>query len=50
MWHQEYLDSLREISCRKVGKGTSKIRVSDVVVIEEHVVLRHRWKLGVVLK
>ena len=35
MWHQEYLDGLREIrSCRKVGKGASEIRVDDVVVIE----------------
>ena len=40
----------REIrSCRKVGKGASKIRVGDVVVIED-VVPRHRWKLGVVLE
>ena len=39
----------REIrSCRKVRKGASKIRVGDVVVIEEDVSARHRWKLGIV--
>ena len=44
MWHQEYLDGLREIrSFRKVGKGASEIRVDDVVVIEIDVV-RHRWR------
>ena len=45
------MDGLREIiSCRKVGKGASKIRVGDVVVIEEDVVPRHRWRLGVVVQ
>ena len=50
MWHQQYLYGLREIkSCRKVGKGTSEIRVHDVVVIEEDVP-RHMWRLGVVVE
>ena len=45
------MDGLREItSCRKVGKGASKIRVGDVAVIEEDVVPRHRWRLGVVVQ
>ena len=49
MWHREYLDGLREIrSCRKVGKTAYEIRVGDLVVIEEDVVPRHRWRLGVV--
>ena len=51
MWHREYLDDLREVrSCRKVGKGTSEKRVGDVVVIEEDVVPRHRWRLGLVVE
>ena len=50
MRHQEYLYGLREIkSCGKVGKGTSEIRVHDVVVIEEDVP-RHMWRLGVVVE
>ena len=49
MWHQEYLDGMREIrSCRKVGKRASEIRLGNVAVIEEDVVTRHRWRLGVV--
>ena len=44
MWHQEYLDGLREIrSCRKVGKGAFEIKVGDVVP-------RHRWRLHVVVE
>ena len=51
MWHREYLDGLREIrSCRKVGKAAYEIRVGDAVVIEEDVVPRHRWRLGVVVE
>ena len=51
MWHRKYLDGLREIrSGRKVGKGASEIRVGDVVLIEEDVVPRHRWRLGVVVE
>ena len=51
MWHREHLDGLREIrSCRKVGKEASEIRECDVVVIEEDVVPRHRWRLGVVVE
>ena len=51
MLHGEYLDGLRKIrSCRKVGKGASEIRVSDVVVIEEDVVPWHRWRLAVVME
>ena len=49
MWHQKYLDGMREIrSCRKVGKRASEIKLGDVAVIEEDVVTRHRWRLGVV--
>ena len=51
MWHREYLDGLREIiNCGKAGKGASEIRVGDVVVIEEDVVPRHRWRLGVAVE
>ena len=51
MWHGKYLDGLRKIIIyRKVGKGASEIRVSDVVVIEEDVVPRHRWRLDVVME
>ena len=51
MWYREYLDGLRETgSCRKVGKGAFEIKVGDVVVIEEDVVPRHRWRLGVVVE
>ena len=51
MWHRQYLDGLTEIrSCRKVGKGASEIRVVDFVVIEEDVMPRHRWRLGVVVE
>ena len=51
MWHREYLGGLREVrSCRKVGKGRSEIRVGDVVVIEEDIVPRHRWRLGLVVE
>ena len=43
IWHREYLDGLREIrKCRKVGKGSSEVRVSDVVMIEEDVVPRQK--------
>ena len=49
MWHQKYLDGMREIrSCRKVCKRASEIKLGDVAVIEEDVVTRHRWRLGVV--
>ena len=45
------MDGLREIrSCIKIGKGASKIKVDDVVVIEEDVVPRYRWRLGVVVE
>ena len=51
MWHREHLDGLREIrSCRKVGKEASEIREGDVVMIEEDVVPRHTWRLGVVVE
>ena len=43
MWHQKYLDGMREIrSCRKVGKRASEIKLGKVAVIEEDVVTRHR--------
>ena len=45
------MDGLTEIiSCRKVSKGASKIKVGEVVVIEENVAPRHRWRLGVVVQ
>ena len=44
------MDDLRETrSCRKVGRAASEITVGDVVVIKD-VVLRHRWRLGLVLE
>ena len=42
------MNGLRET--RKVGKGASEIRVGDVVVIEEDVVPRHSWRLGIVVE
>ena len=51
MWHREHLDGLREIrSCRKVGKEASEIREGDAAMIEEDVVPRHTWRLGVVVE
>ena len=42
---------MREIrTCRKVSKGASEIRVGDIVVIEEDILPRHRWRLGIVVE
>ena len=38
----------KEVKGGKVGKGASRIRVGDVMVIEEDVAPRPRWRLGVV--
>ena len=40
-WYREYLSSLREQSCKSLGKGAAVIKVGDVVVIGEDVVSRH---------
>ena len=51
MWHREHLDGLREIKiCRKVSKEASEIREGDAAMIEEDVVPRHTWRLGVVVE
>ena len=40
----------KEVKRGKVGKGAFKIRVGDVMVIEEDVAPRPRWRLGVVVE
>ena len=50
VWHREYLDGLREQSCKSLGRGATEIKVGDVVVIGEDVVPRHRWRLGIVVE
>ena len=50
VWHREYLSSLREQSCKSLGRGAAVIKVGDVVVIGEDVVPRQRWRLGIVIE
>ena len=48
--YRKYLSGLREQSCKSLGRGAVVIKVDHVVVIGEHVVPRHRWRLGIVVE
>ena len=47
-WYRDYLNDLREQSCKSLGRGAAVLKVGNVAVIGEDVVPRHRWRLGVV--
>ena len=50
VWYREYLNGLREQSCKSLGTVAAVIKVGDVVVIREDVVPRHRWRLGILVE
>ena len=50
VWYRECLGSLREQSCKNLGREVAVTKVGDVVMIGEDMVPRHIWRLGIAVE
>ena len=49
-WRRDYLTSLREYKSKSLSKGAKVIALNDIVIVYDHKLPRHMWKIGRVSK